>query len=178
MDFVTLAIAVVALLVAITALKRVSNPTVLEDMRAEGRRRVENLRTELRADIETNRRLLAEVAAGGDLDAEQIIEGRLWNDVSTREGIAMVQSGSVRLLDVRSPQETASGVIPGAQLIPVDQLEERLDELPKDGKPMLVYCAGGGRSAAACEFLSGKGFSGLSNLEGGIGAWTGPVAKS
>jgi rhodanese-related sulfurtransferase len=42
--------------------------------------------------------------------------------------------------------------------------------LPKD-KPLVVYCAKGGRSAQACAFLAAKGFKELYNLEGGIEAW-------
>jgi rhodanese-related sulfurtransferase len=41
----------------------------------------------------------------------------------------------------------------------------------------LIYCAGGGRSAAACEFLASKGYTNLHNLEGGFGAWQGPRAR-
>jgi rhodanese-related sulfurtransferase len=42
---------------------------------------------------------------------------------------------------------------------------------------MLVYCAGGGRSAAACEFLSRSGFENVFNLEGGFMSWSGPTAR-
>ncbi|CAG36029.1 similar to rhodanese [Desulfotalea psychrophila LSv54] len=46
--------------------------------------------------------------------------------------------GDVVFLDVRQPKEYENGHIPGAKLIPVGQLESRLDELPKD-KPLVVY---------------------------------------
>jgi rhodanese-related sulfurtransferase len=88
-----------------------------------------------------------------------------------------VQSGDVRVLDVRTPAETTHGIIPGAALIPVDQLEDRWKEIPKDKKQLLVYCAGGGRSAAACEFLSQQGYDSVFNLEGGFSSWTGPTAR-
>ena len=51
------------------------------------------------------------------------------------------------------------------------------EEIPRDGRRTLVYCAGGSRSAAACEFLSREGYDELYNLEGGFQAWSGPRAK-
>jgi len=83
----------------------------------------------------------------------------------------------VRVVDVRTPQETAAGMIPGALRIPVDEIEQRMKELPRDGRRTLVYCAGGSRSAAACEFLSRQGYEELYNLEGGFQSWSGPRAK-
>ena len=176
MEIAALALGALALVVAL--LRRGASAADLEDAKRDARRRVENLGGELRAELETTRKLLAEVASGAQLDPDQIAEGRLWRDVSPPDGQSMVEGGSCRVLDVRTPQETAAGVIPGAILIPVDQLEGRLSELPKDGTPLLVTCAAGGRSAAACEFLSSQGFSGLLNLEGGMSSWAGPVARS
>ncbi len=147
------------------------------DAEREARRRAENAGEEARREIATLREMLAVVATGGRLSREQVLEGRLWNDASPEEARRLVESDAVRLLDVRTSGETAGGIIPGAQLIPVDQLEARLRELPKAGKPLLVYCAGGSRSAAACEFLASQGYTQLSNLEGGFGAWQGPRAR-
>ena len=79
------------------------------------------------------------------------------------------------LLDVRQPKEYEQSHIPGARLIPVGQLSDRLDEIPRD-KPTLVYCAVGGRSRAAAQLLSGKGFATVYNLKGGIKAWDGQTA--
>ena len=86
-------------------------------------------------------------------------------------------AGGLWILDVRTPQETAAGIIPGAVLIPIDDLESRRSELPRDGRKTLVYCAGGGRSAVACEYLSREGYGELYNLEGGFTSWSGPRAK-
>ena len=101
----------------------------------------------------------------------------MWREADTREAVELVSGGKVRIVDVRTPQETASGIIPGALLIPVDQLEARAGEIARDGRTTLVYCAGGSRSAAACEFLSTQGHENLINLSGGFGAWNGPRAK-
>lgn len=147
------------------------------DAEREARRRAENAGEEAKREIATLRQMLAVVASGGSLSREQVLEGRLWSEMSPNEGKRLVESNAVRLLDVRTSGETAGGIIPGAQLIPVDQLQARLSELPRSGKPLLVYCAAGGRSAAACEFLSSQGYSQLHNLEGGFGAWPGARAR-
>lgn len=76
------------------------------------------------------------------------------------------------LLDVRQPEEYEQGHIPGAVLIPIDQLPERLGELDP-GKPTIVYCAVGGRSRTGASILRNAGFSEPLNLKGGISAWNG-----
>jgi rhodanese-related sulfurtransferase len=175
MDTLTLILALAALVLALRAQGRKAPPPGegLDDLRREARRRVEDLEGELRAEITTLRRQLAATVAGSPPSAEQVLEGRLWRDVDGREAAALLE-GEVYVLDVRTPQEAAQGMLPGAHLIPVDELEARQSELPRDGRPMLIYCAAGGRSAAACEFLSRSGRDGLLNLAGGFGAWPGP----
>jgi sulfur-carrier protein adenylyltransferase/sulfurtransferase len=74
------------------------------------------------------------------------------------------------LLDVRQPEEYESEHLPGAKLIPLAELGSRLSEL-RPNKPTIVYCAIGGRSRAASQFLAGKGFTEVFNLSGGIKAW-------
>lgn len=177
LDITAVVVAVVALFVALAARARASGVTKqIEDAQTEARRRVENARDENEKSLETLRRTLVKVARGEKLDDDMILEGRLWREADAREAVAMVTAGSVRILDVRTPQETAAGIIPGAVLIPIDQLEARVREIEKTGKPLLVYCAGGSRSAAACEFLSAQGHDDLLNLAGGFGAWNGPRA--
>lgn len=146
----------------------------VDDGAAEARRRVEGVHESVEQALALQRRMLARVAAGEELSREQILEGRLWSDLDPKEGEALLAAGNVRALDVRTPQETAGGILPGALRIPVDQLESRVRELPRDGKPTIVYCAAGGRSAAACEFLSQAGYDGLMNLTGGFSSWQGP----
>src|SRR5205823_6069215 len=78
------------------------------------------------------------------------------------------------VLDVRTPAEFASGHIPNAHLIPVDELEDRLGELPPKDTPMPVHCAAGGRSTTACQTLGQHGYTRLLNLVGGMHTWPGP----
>jgi rhodanese-related sulfurtransferase len=76
------------------------------------------------------------------------------------------------LLDVRNDDEFARARIEGSTLIPLDQLEARVDELAawKSGR-IVVLCHVGGRSKKACSLLMEYGFEGVENLEGGIDAW-------
>lgn len=167
-----------AIVIAWTARSGASKQApALEDAKADARRRCENLKEELSEEIATLRRTVAKVAAGEKVSPEMVLEGRLWREAPPDEGKAMVAAGGVRLVDVRTPQETAQGIIPGALLIPVQALEERFREIPKDGRTTLVYCAGGTRSAAACEFLSRQGYEELHNLAGGFTSWSGATAK-
>ena len=83
--------------------------------------------------------------------------------------------GTYTLLDVRQPKEYKAGHLPGAKLIPLPQLKDRLDEIDPN-KPTIVYCAVGGRSRVAAQILAGKDFSKVYNLKGGFKAWEGKYA--
>jgi len=74
------------------------------------------------------------------------------------------------MLDVRTAEEYAEGHIKGAVLIPVQVLETRLSEVPKD-KQVYVYCHSGVRSARASKMLIKHGFTNIENVVGGIEAW-------
>ena len=178
MEIAALVVAALALLIALAAwAKAGASGARIAEAERDAKRRAENVGEESKRELETLKQLVAVLADGGKLTREQVLEGRLWSDLGPSDGLKLVQQGDVRLVDVRTPAETAGGIIPGALLIPVDQLEARLRELPKDGKRTLVYCAAGGRSAAACEFLASQGYTNLFNLEGGFGAWQGPRAR-
>lgn len=74
------------------------------------------------------------------------------------------------LIDVREPDEHAQAAIPGSKLIPLGELANRVDEIPREGE-VLVHCKLGGRSARAVTFLQELGVTGATNVEGGIEAW-------
>lgn len=74
------------------------------------------------------------------------------------------------LLDVREPEELADGVIAGSVNIPMDELETRLAELPKD-RDIVVICHLGARSAYVTTALNGLGYDRAMNLNGGTEAW-------
>ena len=96
--------------------------------------------------------------------AENIVSGKLkqffWHDVEN-----LPRDGSVFLLDTRTPFEVMQGKIDGFVNIPLDELRERLDEIPKD-KPVYVHCHSGLRSYLACRILTGNGYD-CYNLAGG-----------
>jgi len=81
------------------------------------------------------------------------------------------------LLDVREPNEFQIGRIPGSILIPLGDLPKRVNELDPNAD-MVVHCKMGGRSAKAIDFLKTQGFSKLTNLKGGITAWSDQVDPS
>ena len=78
--------------------------------------------------------------------------------------------GDYVLLDVRQPGEYALAHLPGARLIPLPQLADSLEELDA-AKPIIVYCAVGGRSRMATQLLTNLGFRDVFHLQGGIQAW-------
>ncbi len=77
------------------------------------------------------------------------------------------------LLDVREPDEFMRARLEGSKLIPLGELEDRLAEI-RDWKerPVVVHCHHGGRSAKACKLLGDAGFNRVTNLTGGIEAWS------
>ncbi len=100
-------------------------------------------------------------------------------NLSPDEAKAFIAARSVtdyQLLDVRQPQEYENEHLPGALLIPLKQLSEKLVGLDRK-KPLLVYCAVGGRSRAAAQFLAGQGFEEVYNISGGIKKWQGGKAS-
>jgi rhodanese-related sulfurtransferase len=77
---------------------------------------------------------------------------------------------NVFILDVRQPEEYAQGYIPKAYLIPLGELDQRLNEVPKD-KYLIVVCQSGGRSAKASQLLDDNGYENAHNMLGGTSAW-------
>lgn len=178
MAALALVLAILALALALAAFARAAGQARrIEEASLESRRRLENLAAETGRSQENLRQIVAEIAAGTELSRDMVLEGRLWRDATPDEGRRMLEQGDLCLVDVRTPQETASGIIPGALLIPIDELGQRYREIPCDGRTTLVYCAGGARSAAACELLASKGYTGLVNLAGGFTSWSGPTAR-
>jgi len=72
---------------------------------------------------------------------------------------------AVVLLDVRNQDEFDEISIPGSVLIPVDELESRLSELPDKDAIIIVYCRAGRRSEVAANILAENGFTNIFNME-------------
>ena len=94
-------------------------------------------------------------------------------EVSVSDAYKIREEGAF-VLDVRQPEEWEAVHIPGATLIPLGELESRLDEVPQD-QNILVVCRSGNRSARARDILLNAGFQNVSSMAGGMNEW---VAKS
>ncbi|GAB3624429.1 CoA-disulfide reductase [Mariniluteicoccus endophyticus] len=95
--------------------------------------------------------------------AEGLVETVQWHELADR------MAAGAHLVDVRTQGEFDDGAIPGATLIPVDELRDRLDELP-DGD-LVVHCAVGLRGYLAARLLSQHGRR-VANLDGGYRTWS------
>jgi len=112
---------------------------------------------------------IEEVSEEESAQAEEKIISEV-KDISVEEVYQIISSNQdYIILDVRTPDEFKEGHIEGAILIPVSELEGRLDELPKD-KPIITYCKSGGRSENAAEVLVENGFTQIYDM-GGILDW-------
>ncbi|MGJ7036113.1 rhodanese-related sulfurtransferase [Anoxybacillus eryuanensis] len=99
-----------------------------------------------------------------------------YTNISVDEAAQMMQKEDVVVLDVRTEEEYASGHIPGAILLPLQQLPDRMNELNKN-KTYIVVCRSGNRSAQASELLVKEGFTNIYNMTGGMNEWKGEVEK-
>jgi metal-sulfur cluster biosynthetic enzyme/rhodanese-related sulfurtransferase len=146
----------------------------LAEMRSV-RRQQDESRAQLERSLAVARMHLADVAAGEPPPRDVILRGAAYRAIESAPALVLLQQQpDVFVLDVRTPAEFAAGHIPGAHLVPVDELEDRLGELPARDHAMLVTCAAGGRSTMACEVLAERGWTRMLNLSGGMHGWTGP----
>jgi rhodanese-related sulfurtransferase len=83
--------------------------------------------------------------------------------------LAVLRESGAALIDVRQPDEYEEFHVPGARLIPLPELVERVDEVPPTER-VYVICKTGGRSAKAVELLNGNGYDTV-NVAGGSLAW-------
>lgn len=93
-------------------------------------------------------------------------------NVSAQQFKVLVDSGKGIILDVRTPGETAQGVIAGASTINVydKQFAQKVNMMQKD-KPILIYCLSGSRSVHAAKVMKSQGFKEIYNLTGGVNTW-------
>jgi rhodanese-related sulfurtransferase len=104
------------------------------------------------------------------LDGRPDLVGRTERITAQNLAQQLSSSQAPAVLDVRAPSELEGGRIEGSVNVPLNHLEERLDEVPRD-RPVVVLCASGYRSSMAVSLLEAHGFHGLSDLVGGMGAW-------
>ena len=95
-----------------------------------------------------------------------------YKDITVTEAMKLHEQGDILFLDVRTPEETAEGVIPGAIIADYrsDSFRQEISTLDKS-KSYVVYCRSGGRSVQASNLMSEAGFSDLLNMKGGYNSW-------
>jgi adenylyltransferase/sulfurtransferase len=97
-------------------------------------------------------------------------------DITATELDKLLKSGAdIQLIDVRQPSEYNFARIPGARLIPLGEIIDRMSEIDPN-RDTVIHCKMGGRSAQAIQALERAGFKGsMRNLRGGITAWSNDV---
>ncbi len=104
--------------------------------------------------------------------ASNIISGAMpvisWRELAEKKD-------EVMLIDTRTPEEFSFGTIPGAVNIPLDEMRNRLSEIPAD-KPVVLFCAVGLRGYLAQRILIGRGYRNTANLIGGYKTYSAAVA--
>jgi len=101
-------------------------------------------------------------------------------EVSVDDVRRLVESGTPpRLIDVRESDEYAAGRLPGAISVPRGYLELRIeDKAPRRDEPLVLYCAGGTRSALAAKTLTDMGYTDVVSMAGGYNRWTDAGGKT
>jgi hydroxyacylglutathione hydrolase len=84
---------------------------------------------------------------------------------------ALRRKDAVTVLDVRADGEWIAGHIEGAVHVHGGLLDDRLDEVPRNGRPLAVICGSGYRSTVAASVLKRAGFGDVRNVPGGMRAW-------
>ena len=84
---------------------------------------------------------------------------------------AELANGQATVLDVRAAEEWEDGHLPDVPNIPLGQLPARIGDVPA-GRPLVLHCQGGSRSAIAASILQSRGIKDVVNLAGGFGAWS------
>jgi sulfur-carrier protein adenylyltransferase/sulfurtransferase len=93
-------------------------------------------------------------------------------EVEQADAQALLEAGGVTFLDVREPDEYEQGAIPNAVHLPRGHLEFQVEgKLPDKAAPVVVYCAGGVRSAFAAKTMQDLGYADVQSMAGGFNRW-------
>ncbi|MCX8063217.1 MAG: rhodanese-like domain-containing protein, partial [Anaerolineales bacterium] len=90
-------------------------------------------------------------------------------EINVQQAYEKYQQGAF-ILDVRQPEEWNEGHIPNTTLIPLDQLAQRVNEVPRD-REIVVVCRSGNRSREGTRILLENGFKQVSSMAGGVTDW-------
>ncbi len=109
--------------------------------------------------------------SGADLIAEA--KTRIREVTASDVAKTLGKPGAPVLLDVREPNETNLGRIPGAIVIPRGTMETKIEAVVPREANLVIYCAGGNRSALAADTLQNMGYQQVASMAGGWSAWMG-----
>ncbi len=104
----------------------------------------------------------AAVAESGALELPVNVDAQTVDQLRGRDDVVVV--------DVREDWEYAEGHVPGAVLVPLGQIPDRMQDIPTD-KTVLVVCRSGNRSNQATQYLREQGFDNVHNMTGGMNSW-------
>lgn len=120
----------------------------------------------------TNRRITLAAVALSLLGAGCGAAGPDANAVSLETARAEHEAGRAVLIDIREPEEHATGVAAGAKLLPMSRLADRIGEVPTDPtRPVLLICHTQSRSGATVKNLRKRGFNHVKYVDGGMSEW-------
>ena len=119
------------------------------------------------------RKTLSILACGGALFALQASALAAAPSVTLEDTRTALEKSSAVVVDVREPSEQAAGVVKGALLIPMGQVENRLTGIaPSKTQPIILMCATQNRSAKLAEKLQAAGYTNVSFVQGGMSQWS------
>jgi rhodanese-related sulfurtransferase len=108
---------------------------------------------------------------GGNITVIDLVRTN-YTEVTADEAVDLLNNLRPFILDVRTPKEYGQAHIEGSKLIPIQQLQSRIDELEsKKHEDIFIYCATGNRSTVASRILADSGFKRIYNLRYGIYDW-------
>lgn len=186
MTTVQWAVTLVAIVMAILAIRHSmrlrKEVNQLKHQQFEVTSRLKNTVESFSAAIQPIRLHLAKIASGGMVSPELILSGQLFLEVSAAQGLEIYTQGidpgteRVVIIDVRTMREFAERRLPGAKLVPFEDLDQQYEkDIPAQADKVLLYCAEGERGRMACEYLSKKGYTNLYHLRDGLRGWEGPT---
>ena len=117
--------------------------------------------------------MLTIAACGGDLassPAEEVNVSTLADTIDVQTAATLQGRDDVILIDVREQDEYDAGHIPDITLIPMSEIQSRVDEIPTDVEVILT-CRSGNRSGQVHAYLEELGYDNVHNMAGGILAW-------
>lgn len=110
--------------------------------------------------------------AAAPAEAQSIDLASLPAVIDVQTAAALQERDDVLLIDVREQWEYDEGHIPGITHIPMNEIPNRLSEIPTD-KTVVLTCRSGNRSGQVTDYLQQQGFDNVHNMSGGIVAWQG-----